>query len=121
MDALSDITGISIDNVNNDECASEHSNGSGASDNTEILLNQNVSLNELDGDDSLLESVSQVGEQEAYHSQNNYPMVSRNKMYQDSSFLSTYGVHTGSSSQGLFEGGSSEVNRYLTYKCKLIT
>lgn len=75
MDAISDITGISFSKIDNEENVSHHS-GSIASDNTELLLNQNFSLQDLDGDDSFLDSVSQVGEYEEHASHHDQTLFS---------------------------------------------
>ena len=58
IDSISDITGISMNKMDFVEQGSQHS-GSFGSDNTDALLS--VSLRDFEGDESLLESVSQVG------------------------------------------------------------
>ena len=58
IDSISDITGISMNMGNYAEEGSRRS-GSFSSDNTEALLS--MSLRDIEGDESLLESVSQVG------------------------------------------------------------
>lgn len=65
------------------------------SDNTELLLNQNISLRELDGEDSFLDSVSQVGGHEEHY--NHHENFSINpKQY---SLSNKYGFKNSNASQ----------------------
>lgn len=64
IDSISDITGISVSKMDFVEQGSLHS-GSFGSDNTDALLN--ASFKDLEGDESLLESFSQVGVSEVPH------------------------------------------------------